>query len=83
LKASLVKPNAPEQKNQSAGKRYVLRQVWARPLRRCVSEAEHNGQKPRLAGETGLVRGAAFRNCSMLAGKGFGKTRKFFPPCAA
>lgn len=34
----------------------MLRQVWARPLRRCVSEAEHNAQKPRLAGDGRWLR---------------------------
>jgi hypothetical protein len=59
-----------------------LQQVWARPLCRCVSAAEHNGQKPRLAGEIRLTLGAAVRNCFMLAGKGYRKSRKFCPPCA-
>lgn len=78
-----MKPNAAEKESQFAGKGSVLRQVWARPLRRCVSEAEHNAQKPRLAGKGRLASMAAGRNCYILAGEGFGKTRKFCPPCAA
>jgi hypothetical protein len=39
--------------------------------------------KAALAGEGRLAPKAAGRNCYILAGERFGKTRKFCPPCAA
>ena len=48
----------------------------------CASEAGHNTQKPRLAGEVRLASMAAGKNCYTFVVRGFGKTRKFCPPCA-
>jgi hypothetical protein len=45
----------------------------------CASEAGHNTQKPRLAGEVRLASMAAGRNCYILAGRRLWKDPQILP----
>ena len=82
MKTKLVKPNAPGKERPVRWQVFCATASLGAAFACCASEAGHITQKPRLAGEGRLAPKAAGRNCYMLAGEGFGKTRKFCPPCA-